>query len=137
VIHRIYVEHWQMQCCGAPFSVGSTIEWNVHAVADREYLAAVLGEDEAGRVTDAEDHHDVDERPSHLARGVVRSIDAVFCEYAPRTAGSRELFVVPGTGVLEPRETADGWEGREKVGAGRKFIGYLVNVDGAPREREV
>ena len=26
---KIFIEAWQMQCCGDPFKVGDSVEWNV------------------------------------------------------------------------------------------------------------
>jgi hypothetical protein len=45
-----------MQCCGDAFEIGSVVEWKV-APVDTEFLTAVLGEDEAAGITDAEERH--------------------------------------------------------------------------------
>lgn len=32
----VWVDGWQMQCCGKPFDIGSIIEWNVRTNIDFE-----------------------------------------------------------------------------------------------------
>ena len=99
-----------MQCCGEPFSVGSPVSWTV-VPPDRDYLASVLGEREAERVTDAEEHHGVDNgHPSSRATGVVQTIEAVACRFARSGIDSRALHPVAGTAVVTSLTTADGWE---------------------------
>ena len=58
------------------------------------------------------------ERIFENQRGMLqkRSIHAVFCDYASRKDLPGTSFGVPGTGVLEPGESADGWGGLEKMG---------------------
>ncbi len=53
----VWMDAWQLQCCGQPFNVGSTIDWTLAAPSDREFLASVLGDDLAGTVTHHEEHH--------------------------------------------------------------------------------
>ena len=117
---RIWVEAWQLQCCGDPFEVGQLVSWTVTSVVDREYLVNVIGEEAAAAVTDHEDHHDVAEGDVRPLSGTVRDIAAVSCHFAPQ---GRALYPVPGTAVVEMRSRADGWEREDES---LKFLGYIV-----------
>lgn len=122
VVSRIWVEAWQLQCCGDPFEVGQPVSWMVTSAVDREYLENVIGAEAAAAVTDHEDHHDVAEGDVRPLSGIVRDIAAVSCHFAPQ---GRVLYPVPGTAVVEMRSHADGWEREEDS---LKFLGYIVTV---------
>ena len=121
----VWVADWEMQCCGDPFTVGHAVAWNLSPAASGEWLDAVLGEAAAADVTAFYDHHSSDPVPP-MTEGVVRWIQAVHCEY--RQTG-QVLTPVPGTQVLTPRSTADGWEGEDEP---VRFVGYLVELEIGP-----
>jgi hypothetical protein len=122
VDHRIWVEAWQLQCCGDPFEVGELVSWTVAEAVDREYLATVIGEEAAATVSDYEDHHDVAGDDVRPLSGTVKEISAVSCHFALQ---GRALYPVPGTAVVEARSRADGWEHeRESL----RFLGYIVSL---------
>ena len=52
----IWIDSWQMQCCGEPFRLGSRVAWTLRA-ADPDWLAATLGADAQQAVDAAEEHH--------------------------------------------------------------------------------
>ena len=52
----IWIDSWQMQCCGKPFRLGSQVAWTLRA-ADLDWLAATLGADAQQAVDAAEEHH--------------------------------------------------------------------------------
>jgi hypothetical protein len=126
---NVWVECWELQCCGEPFAVGDEVEWGLLPVNadDRSYFTNGLGAEAAGRLTHCERHHeDVNEKQPVPTRGVVRSITAAYWERAPRPGGKpRVFYTVPGTTVFETRDGADGWE-LEKDGLG--FEGYVVEL---------
>ena len=123
---RVWVDNWQMQCCGHPFEVGGEVVWPAIDVVDRDYLSVVLGETEAARVTHAQERHSNPKATMEL-RGRVRWIGAVFCRYAPGAGGPRNsLSPVAGTVVVEDRRSADGWEPES---GGLRFVGYVADVD--------
>ena len=126
VIRRVYVESWQIQCCGDEFALRSKVEWTVVADPDLEFLSAVLGSHEADAITDIEEHHGLMQLRDEPLIGTVHGITAVFCSYAAPSTG-KALYPVSGTAVLEPRERADGWE--QEDAHTRVFVGYLVDVD--------
>lgn len=94
----IWVDDWQMQCCGNAFAVGTAVSWTLRD-PNLDWPVAVLGPETASRVDAAEEHHGgvVVDAPS--TTGTVRSIKAVHCRYAPQPGGdSPALYPVPGSG---------------------------------------
>lgn len=128
-LRTVWVDNWQMQCCGQPFAVDSLVEWTTVRVTDPADYAELLDAETAASITDHEEHHT--DRPTDLQhiRGLVRQIDAVYGRY--RLDGQTAL-PVPGSGVLAPRTSVDGWEDDDS-GDGPRFVGYLVRVDADPR----
>src|SRR4051794_38906646 len=78
----IWVEN--LDCCGEPFALGSTVTWELHAVDDEErgFLRAVFGDDVARRITDGYERHGQCE-PTTDVVGIVRSIEAVSWQIHP------------------------------------------------------
>jgi hypothetical protein len=122
----IWLTAWQLQCCGEPFSLGSSVSWQV-VPPDEEWLTSVLGPELAQTVTGAEEHHPTSSVPKAWnATGTVRSIRAVCHDVAPRPGEDpRFLYPVPDTTVLTEVRTADGWF---KAGDAA-FAGYVVDLD--------
>ena len=121
---RVWVEDWQMQCCGEPFSVGDDVAWTVGAIAAAGISPAFDGRAEL--VADwVEDHHDVATQQRRL-HGRVSSTRAVFCRWVPDT-GSVPRLLVPeaGSGFAAAVDEADGWE---VAPDGCGFMGYLVDL---------
>lgn len=136
-MRRVWVDAWQMQCCGEPFDIGSTVTWTTRGDVDRDWLAQVLDTAVVDSITDREEHHGGEDEPVelHELHGIVRSIDAVFCRYTAPD-GDRISVPVGGSGRLEPRTSADGWEHdvdpevpAAEPALGHDFIGYLVDLD--------
>lgn len=119
----VWVQDWQMQCCGDPFTLGQRVSWTTSGEVDREYLGVVLGEQAAAQITDYEDHHDTS--ATTLIEGTVRSIDAVWCRFAPRGWDFLSLYPVRGTTLIESRTHADGREEKER---NLRFVGYVVTL---------
>jgi len=122
----VWVDDWQMQCCGEPFRIGSEVAWTV-SEADGAWLAGMLGPDAQGTVDAAEDHHGLLPAETPPTRGTVARIRAVHCRFAPRHgADSRTLFPVPGSGVVSDIDLADGWTPDQ---GDARFVGYLVELE--------
>jgi hypothetical protein len=100
VTRRVWVDAWQLQCCGDPIHVGRDVTLTVSPNVDVDYLGTVLGEERASTLTDYEDHHDV-EAPVVELLGVVDTVEAVSCEFSLQ---GRALYPVAGTSVVEHRE---------------------------------
>jgi hypothetical protein len=72
---EVFVEDWQLDCCGTAFEVGSTVTWSIHA-------------DEPDSASDVprfvEDHHElVEESTSRDVSGRVAEIFAVSNRLVP------------------------------------------------------
>jgi hypothetical protein len=127
----VWVDGWQMQCCGDPFAVGSRVEWTLYEMADEDWLDSVLGEELAGEVTHGEEHHD--EAAAAAAApttvGQVQRIRAVCGKFGPDpgsvSAAAPVNIPIPGTAELVDVTRADGWY-REPDGL--EFNGYLVDL---------
>ena len=116
---RVWVDAWQMQCCGVPFAVRDDVTWTVVPELDHDYLTAVLGTEAAESVTDAEEHHaDVGRLPTLV--GTVARLVAVSCRLNPSGAP------VPGTADIEDLDRADPWH-KPRNGSGR-LIAFVVDV---------
>jgi hypothetical protein len=120
----LWVDAWQVQCCGEPFRLGSPVAWTVRE-ADRDWLQAVLGAEAAPGVDGAEEHHCGTPEGTEPTTGVVTRISAVHCRYAPRPGDPRALYPVPGSGVLTDVDSADG---RIVDRGEERFVGYVVRL---------
>ena len=53
MLRQVWIDDWQMQCCGDHFRVGQRVEFStMTAEVDREFLGGVLGEQRAAALTD-------------------------------------------------------------------------------------
>jgi len=120
---RIWVDGWQMECCGEPFSVGSEVAWTL-GDHDPTFLHLVLGSDgPASRVDAVEEHHGGVPADAPATAGVVTAIRAVFARYAP-DAGA--VAPVPDSGWIVDVTTASGRSPTDTDH--RRFAGYLVTL---------
>ena len=119
----VWVDAWQMQCCGERFSVGSRVSWTL-AEADINWLRTIL---DAGVTVDAaEEHHGGAPDDAPQTTVTVTAITAVHCQFAPAPgADERVLSPVRSSAVLTSVRSADGWTPDRD---GLHFSGYLVRV---------
>jgi hypothetical protein len=125
VARYVWIDSWQMQCCGDEFSVGSMVTWSATPVTDRSWFESFLEQDTAALITHHGEHHS-DFVGMVEVQGLVRSIRAVYCRYSVK---DRVSHPVARSATVERRESADGWEEEDEFGKGRVFVGYLVKVD--------
>ncbi|MFG2137878.1 DUF6578 domain-containing protein [Streptomyces sp. NPDC048650] len=129
----VWMESWQMECCGEPFRIGSQISWSL-LDADEQWLADVIGAEAAARVDAAENHHGgwMDDSVEQSATtGTVAAIAAVHCRYAPRPGASPHTHrPVPGSGTLTPLTAA---ERRTPDHGELEFTGFLVELNDVRR----
>lgn len=119
----VWIDGWQMQCCGKPFRLGSQVAWTLRA-ADPDWYEAILGAQQT--VDAAEEHHGGVPEDTAPTRGTVTYIAAVHCRYAPRPGSeSRTVYPVAGSGVLTNIDSADGWTADR---GDERFVGYLVQL---------
>jgi hypothetical protein len=129
---RVWVDQWQQECCGEPFAVGDTVEWNLEPMVEevRAFHRAMLGDEVADQITDAEERHgpsDADDDSGlPLVRGIVRSIERVCYTQDPRYLASEDTgedvppAIVQGSLVIERLTYAEVWGEHQ---------GYLVDLD--------
>lgn len=122
MLRQVWIDSWQMQCCGDPFRVGQSVEFSTTPVIDREFLGVVLGDQRAAALTDYEDHHDLDQGPMSPLTGTVKHIEAISCRYERQ---DRAMYPVPGTAKVVRRDEATGWE---PEGDHIHFVGYIVTL---------
>jgi len=120
----IWVDDWQMQCCGQSFAPGDVVSWTLLEVDPEDY-ADVVGSERADEIDFREEHHGQGEGRAPTSVEVV-SIAEVHCRYeVPPGATDNVNHPVPGTTVLVPAKEADGWvKARPDV----RFAGYLVTA---------
>jgi hypothetical protein len=118
----VWVDDWQLQCCGEAFRTRSRVTWRL-VEPERDELEAMLSPQDAAAVTHREEHHDDGEGP--LTSGSVESIRAVYCRMAPPPDRPRLFLPVPDSAVLVDVDSAEGYEpDRDEL----TFRGYLVSL---------
>ncbi|KUM82607.1 MULTISPECIES: DUF6578 domain-containing protein [Streptomyces] len=120
----IWVDDWQIQCCGQSFVPGDVVSWTLLEVDPEDY-AGVVGSQRADEIDFREEHHGQGEGHAPTSVEVV-SIAEVHCRYeVPPGAKDNVNRPVPGTTVLVPAKKADGWA---KARSDVRFAGYLVTA---------
>ncbi|MEU7039390.1 DUF6578 domain-containing protein [Streptomyces sp. NPDC046237] len=128
----IWVDDWQIQCCGQSFAPGDVVSWTLLEVDPEDY-ADVVGCERADEIDFREEHHGQEEGQAATSVEVV-SIAEVHCRYGvPPGAMEKVNYPVPGTTVLVPVKEADGWA---KARPDVSFAGYLVTALYAMDESE-
>lgn len=120
----IWVDDWQIQCCGQNFAPGSRVSWKLLPVDPEDY-ADVVGRERATGIDFREEHHGQAEgcAPTWLE---VLTITEVHCRYeVPPGSTANVHCPVPGTTVLVPVTKADGWA---EAKPGVRFAGYVVTA---------
>lgn len=123
VAMTVWVDDWQMQCCGTPFAVGDDVSWTVHE-PDRDFFAELFGSQDAVGIDAAEEHHVPGPEAWTVMGGRVTGIDAVHCRYAVHDSDG-SLRPVPGSARRTPVSSADGWNAAQGE---HRFVGYLVRL---------
>ncbi|NDL60378.1 DUF6578 domain-containing protein [Phytoactinopolyspora mesophila] len=124
---RVWVDSWQMQCCGDPIRSGDTVAWTLEAEPDIGWLTSVAGEKLANSIDYHEEHHGGLPDDAPITRGDVTGIFHVRCAYTEQPDGTGTMLVpVPGSAEVTEVRYADGWAD----GAGdREFMGYVVDLE--------
>jgi hypothetical protein len=113
----VWVDSWQMQCCGQPFKIGTQVKW----LARRWKFDPIV---ECGQIDYSYEGHG--EEDMEIA-GKVADIKAVYTMYAPN---DDILKSKPVSHILvDVKGEADGWEDRYR--GEHKFDGYLVKLNNA------
>ncbi len=125
---RVWVDGWQVECCGEPFAVGDTVRWTLVERPLDDVLVDERGRPEP-RPTLAEEHHGDSPDGAPVTEGVVRRIAEVTFAYDPIPGRAREWGPVEGSGRTRQRWRVDGREGDLPTDEGRRFAGYVVDLD--------
>ncbi|GAA0224141.1 DUF6578 domain-containing protein [Cryptosporangium japonicum] len=121
----VWVDDWQMQCCGEPFAVGHEVSWTLKDT-DGTWLEAILGAGSNMHVDKAEEHHGGGPDGVAPVTGTVTSIHAAYWRSAPQPDGDpKQLYPVPGSGVVTAIHFANG---RTPDRSELKFAGYIVGL---------
>lgn len=121
----VWVDSWQMECCGEPFSVGSQVSWTV-GPGNSEWLSALLGPGAGVRIDAFEDHHIGLPGGTPSTVGTVTGITGVYCRDAPRPGDPHTRYPVDGSGVLVPLTQAVRFQPER---GDLQFVGYLVQLN--------
>ncbi|MGA5641744.1 DUF6578 domain-containing protein [Streptomyces cinereoruber] len=120
----IWIDGWQIQCCGQDFAPGDVVSWTLLEADPADYDDIVGGERAEG-IDFREEHHGQEEGCVPTSVEVV-SIAEVHCRYGALPGSTDKVNrPLPGTAVLVPVEKADGWA---KAVPGVDFAGYLVTA---------
>jgi hypothetical protein len=121
----IWVDDWQIQCCGENFTPGDVVSWHLLEVDPEDY-ADLVGSERAAEIDFCEEHHgrEGEHAPTRLQ---VLTITEVHCRYeVPSGSTSNVRHPVPGTTELVPVREADG---RAATRLHVDFTGYLVTAE--------
>lgn len=128
---RVWVDEWQFACCGAPFAVGSVVEWTVRPAANAAALSTVADGDTARSVDGYEERHGgdpddpADAENLSLVTGVVLGIWASYHHHAPAPPRKGKYRPVSETDRLVPLPDTYG----ENPGInGMDLHGYVVDL---------
>jgi hypothetical protein len=128
----IWVDDWQIQCCGESFTPGDVVSWHLLEVDPEDYVDLV-GSDRASEIDFCEEHHGREDEhaPTRLQ---VLTITEVHCRYeVPSDSPSNVRCPVPGTTKLVPVREADG---RAATRPQVEFTGYIVTAKRTADEQE-
>ena len=114
----VYIEDWQMQCCGTPFIIGDCVEWTVIDYGD-DFRDQFVKPDYY-----YENHGSAQSKELFRLTGTVASIKA--CYYTlEHKSGEGKIASLVYVNSIEVTE-ADGWN---KDIDGKQFGSYIVELD--------
>ncbi|MGW5392811.1 DUF6578 domain-containing protein [Streptomyces koyangensis] len=121
----IWIDGWQMECCGESFGAGEVVAWQLVGAGAEDH-ADVVGGRRAAEIDFREERHGGAGEEA-VARVKVVEVEEVHCRYAfPPGDTSDGRRPVPGTTEFVPVSRADRWV-EERPGL--EFVGYLVTAE--------
>ncbi|GAB7075252.1 MULTISPECIES: DUF6578 domain-containing protein [Streptomyces] len=121
----IWIDSWQMECCGESFGPGEVVAWQLVVVGAEDH-ADVVGGRRAVEIDFREEHHGGAGEEAVAAVKVV-GVEEVHCRYEiPPGSESDVRQPVPGTTEFFPVGRAEKWV-EERPGL--EFCGYLVTAE--------
>lgn len=151
----VWVDGWQMACCGEQFSIGSEVAWFLEPAHNAAWFESVIGSDPDLQPSLAEEHHSEESAGARAPAARVVRIRAVHCAYqadpgpeAPRSTvvpvpGSTVITELSAASTVDPEPwvgsagglttaaagLAESAGGTDPAGAGElSFVGYLVDL---------
>jgi hypothetical protein len=115
----VWIESWQMQCCGTPFKLGDTVNWTV--------LECVFVDPsvDVGKIDFYYENHAENNDGLFEIEGMVSHILAIHHAYELK---KKTRTKIPISGMTTPVYEADGWE---KDMDGMEFAAYCVKLENA------
>ena len=112
----IYVESWQLQCCGDPFSVGEKVEWTGVMSRYKNAHGFIIDFDE--------EHH------GFATHNIIGTVEKIIVERSEFPKGKREVWYNRANVIHEEIPHADGWESRidDDETTERTLWGYIVEL---------
>lgn len=132
-VFNVWIEGWEMQCCGDSFIVGDFVQWPAVPVERSDWLERLFKGREVVVHYAYRAHGDdeEDEPPVERVSGRVERIDAVTSAVVrtPIDAIGHEVTISEGTAELHPVRRVH--RGRPLADTEQaEFFGYLVMLDG-------
>jgi hypothetical protein len=129
----VFVDGWQLHCCGTPFRLGTTVRWDVEAVLNNEWLVGLLDANHSRQVSYHQSDHGMTGTPFHMVAEVL-AIEALSYDLEPDpdpriAVPGQVLRAIGGSGRLAVLDSADGRESEPADSCHSAFAGYIVEVD--------
>lgn len=126
----VFMEGWQLECCGERFTVGDRVEWTLQPIEGRAWYSDALGSALADELAFHEEHHGGALQGHPQTAGTVTSIRAAFCRYGSQPGEDpRNRYPIAGTGRLERIERADPTDLLARVPSDDQFVGLVIDLD--------
>jgi len=116
----VYIEAWQIQCCGYHFKIGESIKWRLE-----HYGKVMEFYEDAGIIDYYYENHPLNTSGYYVLLGTVASIDILYTKLIPdRSRGTN--CVMRSDSYSKPVKEAFIWEKNERKFS---FDGYIVHFD--------
>jgi hypothetical protein len=127
-VGKVFIQAWEMQCCGELFSVGENVSWTTSEFRADPFLVSALGIDAALTITHMyEGHRDDDDNGFYgQTTGTVTAIEVVWCR---RDDQPGVHFPIPESAVSERRQAIEDHWAAEDRGDGLSFEGYVITLE--------
>ena len=116
----VYIEAWQMQCCGEPFAKGDVVSWEAFVATDSLEI-----DGETVNIDFYEEHHTTHR---HIMFQITGQVERVLAEYSPRVEGQQNIeYSKSKKCYIDCCEEVDGWNFPQDV-SDWGYVVWLSNV---------
>ena len=116
----IYIDGWQIQCCGDRFKVGEFVKWRVE-----NYNKRIEQYEAAGEFDYYYENHPMNSDGYFTFTGIVVGIDIIFARFVPDPSQGEKVLICSDT-FIQPTKEAAIWIKDERE---YKFDGYIVHFE--------